>query len=272
MKDKNNKNIHLREIGYVSFIIGILLIIVAIISGLSSFSLNVDVIKTPLIFKYQENQGREYQEFYKEYSVFVNEIDSLNLDELNGKDFENERDYYIYSNYNYNYLAESNYIKVIKDKIDVYSNTIEDDFQIVTLYSDKVYELEISSSLITFSVNDVVYKFNIFEDGYKMEVNYSIGTYNIYEELYDMDFNFKGIKAEYDGFTYEGYLVKNIEGYSLSEDKSMICKDGTEECELSTKYLENSEIIYYTIVEYYFDSVVKENMLLVKAGEVFPFS
>ena len=78
-----------------------------------------------------------------------------------------------------------------------------------------------------------------------------------------MDFNFKGIKAEYEGFTYEGY--------SLSEDKSMICKDGTEECELSTKYLENSEIIYYTIVEYYFDSKVKENMLLVKAGEVFPF-
>ena len=65
------------------------------------------------------------------------------------------------------------------------------------------------------------------------------------------------------------YLVKDIEGYSLNEDKSMFCKDNSEECELSTKYLENSDVIYYTIVDYFFNSVYSNDMLFVKENEVF---
>lgn len=235
------------------------------------FSLNYKVINTPSVFKYQENQGREYQEFYKEYEKFINEIDTFNLDELKGEDFKDNDDYYTYFDDNYNYVAGSNYIKLIKDGEDIYYNVIEDDVQTITLYGDKEYELEISSSLITFSFDSITYKFNVLEDSYKMEVGYFVGVYNAYEELYDKDFNFKGIKAKYNDINYEGYLVKDIEGYSLSEDKSMFCKDNSEECELSTKYLENSDVIYYTLVDYFFNSVYSNNMLLVKENEVFPF-
>ena len=235
------------------------------------FSLNYKVTSTPSVFKYQENQGREYQEFYKEYEKFINEIDTFNLDELKGEDFKDNDDYYTYSDSNYNYVAGSNYIKLIKDGNDIYYNVIEDDVQTITLNMGKEYELEISSTLITFSFESISYKFNILEDGYKMEVDYFVGVYTAYEELYDKDFNFKGIKAKYNDVNYEGYLVKDIDGYTLNKDKSMFCKDNSEECELSTKYLENSEIIYYTLVEYYFNSSLKDNMLLVKEGELFPF-
>lgn len=235
------------------------------------FSLNYKVTSTPSVFKYQENQGREYQEFYKEYEKFINEIDTFNLDELKGEDFKDNDDYYTYSDSNYNYVAGSNYIKLIKDGNDIYYNVIEDDVQTITLNMGKEYELEISSTLITFSFESISYKFNILEDGYKMEVDYFVGVYTAYEELYDKDFNFKGIKAKYNDVNYEGYLVKDIDGYTLNKDKSMFCKDNSDECELSTKYLENSEIIYYTLVEYYFNSSLKDNMLLVKEGELFPF-
>ena len=235
------------------------------------FSLNYKVVNTPSVFKYQENQGREYQEFYIEYEKFINEIDAFNLDELKGSDFKDNDDYYTYSDSNYNYVAGSNYIKLIKDGEDIYYNVIEDDIQTITLYGDKEYELEISSSLITFSFDSISYKFSVLEDSYKMEVGYFVGVYNAYEELYDKDFNFKGIKAKYNDVNYEGYLVKDIEGYSLNEDKSMFCKDNSEECELSTKYLENSDVIYYTLVDYFFNSVYSNNMLLVKENEVFPF-
>ena len=57
------------------------------------FSLNYKVINTPSVFKYQENQGREYQEFYSEYEKFINEIDAFNLDELKGEDFKDNDDY-----------------------------------------------------------------------------------------------------------------------------------------------------------------------------------
>ena len=235
------------------------------------FSLNYKVTSTPSVFKYQENQGREYQEFYREYEKFINEIDTFNLDELKGEDFKDNDDYYTYSDSNYNYVAGSNYIKLIKDGNDIYYNVIEDDVQTITLNMGKEYELEISSTLITFSFESISYKFNILEDGYKMEVDYFVGVYTAYEELYDKDFNFKGIKAKYNDVNYEGYLVKDIDGYTLNKDKSMFCKDNSDECELSTKYLENSEIIYYTLVEYYFNSSLKDNMLLVKEGELFPF-
>ena len=271
MKDKQKKNDNLKLVGIILLIIGLLLIFIVAISGSNSFSLNIDVINTPSIFKYQENQGREYQEFYKEYDKFINEIDSFNLDELKESEFKEKDDYYTYSNSNYNYEAGSNYIKLIKDGKDIYNNIIEDDVQIITLNSEKEYELEISSSLITFSVSDILYKFKVLEDSYKMEVDYFVGVYNAYEELYDKDFNFKGIKAKYNDVNYEGYLVKDIDGYTLNKDKSMFCKDNSDECELSTKYLENSEIIYYTLVEYYFNSSLKDNMLLVKEGELFPF-
>ena len=71
------------------------------------FSLNYKVTNTPSVFKYQENQGREYQEFYSEYEKFINEIDAFNLDELKGDDFKDNDDYYTYSDDNYNYV-ESN--------------------------------------------------------------------------------------------------------------------------------------------------------------------
>ena len=271
MKDKQKKNDNLKSVGIILLIIGLLLIFIVAISGSNSFSLNVEVINTPSIFKYQENQGREYQEFYKEYDKFINEIDSFNLDELKESEFKEKDDYYTYSNSNYNYEAGSNYIKLIKDGKDIYNNIIEDDVQIITLNSEKEYELEISSSLITFSVSDILYKFKVLEDSYKMEVGYFVGVYTAYEELYDKDFNFKGIKAKYNDVNYEGYLVKDIDGYTLNKDKSMFCKDNSDECDLSTKYLENSEIIYYTLVEYYFNSSLKDNMLLVKEGELFPF-
>lgn len=235
------------------------------------FSLNSKVIETPSIFKYQENQGREYQVFYSEYSKFTNEIDSFNLDELKGDDFKDNDDYFYYSDDDYNYVAGSNYIKLVKEGKDIYYNVFENEVQTITLNSDKKYELEISGSLITFSSNDYEYKFNILKDGYKMEVSYSIGVYTAYEEFYDSDFIFKGIKAKYNDINYEGYLVKDIEGYILSEDKSMFCKDNSEECVLSTKYLENSETIYYTLVDYFFNSVYSIDMLLVKENEVFPF-
>ena len=271
MKDKQKKNDNLKSVGIILLIIGLLLIFIVAISGSNSFSLNVEVINTPSIFKYQENQGREYQNFYSEYNKFINEIDSFNLDELNESEFKEKDDYYTYSNSDYNYEAGSNYIKLIKDEKDIYYNVIEDDVQTIILNSDKEYELEISNSLITFSFESVSYKFNVLEDGYKMEVGYFVGVYTAYEELYDRDFNFKGIKAKYNDVNYEGYLVKDIDGYTLNKDKSMFCKDNSEECELSTKYLENSEIIYYTLVEYYFNSLLKDNMLLVKEGELFPF-
>ena len=235
------------------------------------FSLNYKVTSTPSVFKYQENQGREYQEFYKEYEKFINEIDTFNLDELKGEDFKDNDDYYTYSDSNYNYVAGSNYIKLIKDGNDIYYNVIEDDVQTITLNMGKEYELEISSTLITFSFESISYKFNILEDGYKMEVDYFVGVYNAYEELYDKDFNFKGIKAKYNDINYEGYLVKDIDGYTLNEDKSMFCKENSDECELSTKYLENSDVIYYTLVDYFFNSVYSNDMLLVKENEVFPF-
>ena len=235
------------------------------------FSLNYKVTSTPSVFKYQENQGREYQEFYKKYEKFINEIDTFNLDELKGEDFKDNDDYYTYSDSNYNYVAGSNYIKLIKDGNDIYYNVIEDDVQTITLNMGKEYELEISSTLITFSFESISYKFNILEDGYKMEVDYFVGVYNAYEELYDRDFNFKGIKAKYNDINYEGYLVKNIDGYTLNEDKSMFCKENSDECELSTKYLENSDVIYYTLVDYFFNSVYSNDMLLVKENEVFPF-
>ena len=235
------------------------------------FSLNYKVTSTPSVFKYQENQGREYQEFYKEYEKFINEIDTFNLDELKGEDFKDNDDYYTYSDSNYNYVAGSNYIKLIKDGNDIYYNVIEDDVQTITLNMGKEYELEISSTLITFSFESISYKFNILEDGYKMEVDYFVGVYNAYEELYDKDFNFKGIKAKYNDINYEGYLVKDIDGYTLNEDKSMLCKENSDECELSTKYLENSDVIYYTLVDYFFNSVYSNDMLLVKENEVFPF-
>lgn len=235
------------------------------------FSLNYKVTSTPSVFKYQENQGREYQEFYREYEKFINEIDTFNLDELKGEDFKDNDDYYTYSDSNYNYVAGSNYIKLIKDGNDIYYNVIEDDVQTITLNMGKEYELEISSTLITFSFESISYKFNILEDGYKMDVGYFIGVYNAYEELYDKDFNFKGIKAKYNDINYEGYLVKDIDGYTLNEDKSMFCKENSDECELSTKYLENSDVIYYTLVDYFFNSVYSNDMLLVKENEVFPF-
>ena len=235
------------------------------------FSLNYKVTSTPSVFKYQENQGREYQEFYREYEKFINEIDTFNLDELKGEDFKDNDDYYTYSDSNYNYVAGSNYIKLIKDGNDIYYNVIEDDVQTITLNMGKEYELEISSTLITFSFESISYKFNILEDGYKMEVDYFVGVYNAYEELYDKDFNFKGIKAKYNDINYEGYLVKDIDGYTLNEDKSMFCKENSDECELSTKYLENSDVIYYTLVDYFFNSVYSNDMLLVKENEVFPF-
>ena len=235
------------------------------------FSLNYKVTSTPSVFKYQENQGREYQEFYKKYEKFINEIDTFNLDELKGEDFKDNDDYYTYSDSNYNYVAGSNYIKLIKDGNDIYYNVIEDDVQTITLNMGKEYELEISSTLITFSFESISYKFNILEDGYKMEVDYFVGVYNAYEELYDKDFNFKGIKAKYNDINYEGYLVKDIDGYTLNEDKSMFCKENSDECELSTKYLENSDVIYYTLVDYFFNSVYSNDMLLVKENEVFPF-
>ena len=235
------------------------------------FSLNYKVTSTPSVFKYLENQGREYQEFYKEYEKFINEIDTFNLDELKGEDFKDNDDYYTYSDSNYNYVAGSNYIKLIKDGNDIYYNVIEDDVQTITLNMGKEYELEISSTLITFSFESISYKFNILEDGYKMEVDYFVGVYNAYEELYDKDFNFKGIKAKYNDINYEGYLVKDIDGYTLNEDKSMSCKENSDECELSTKYLENSDVIYYTLVDYFFNSVYSNDMLLVKENEVFPF-
>ena len=51
----------------------------------------------------------------------------------------------------------------------------------------------------------------------------------------------------------------------------MFCKENSDECELSTKYLENSDVIYYTLVDYFFNSVYSNDMLLVKENEVFPF-
>lgn len=236
-----------------------------------SFSLNSKVIETPSIFKYQKDQGREYQLFYSEYSKFIDEINSFKLNELKGSDFEDKKDYYSYSSDEYNHVAGSNYIKLVKDGEDVYYNVIESDVQTITLYSEKEYELEIGPSLITFSYDDNEYKFNVNENGYIMECGYFVSEYTAYEEVYDKDFNLKQVNFKNGDINYNGYLVENIEGYSLSEDRSMFCKDGTEECEITTKYLENSEIIYYTLVDYFFNSVYSNDMLLVKENEVFPF-
>ena len=133
MKDNQKKNDNLKLIGIILLIVGLLLIFIVAISGSNSFSLNVDVINTPSIFKYQENQGREYQNFYSEYDKFVNEINSFNLDELKESEFKEKDDYYTYSNSNYNYEAGSNYIKLIKDGKDIYYNVIEDDVQTIIL-------------------------------------------------------------------------------------------------------------------------------------------
>ena len=119
MKDKQKKNDNLKSVGFILLIVGLLIIFIVAISGSNSFSLNIDVINTPSIFKYQENQGREYQEFYKEYDKFVNEINSFNLDELKESEFKEKDDYYTYSNSNYNYEAGSNYIKLIKNKLNI---------------------------------------------------------------------------------------------------------------------------------------------------------
>ena len=235
------------------------------------FSLNYEVINTPSVFKYQENQGKEYQEFYNEYNKFIDEIESFNLDELKGDNFKKNDDYFIYSDNNYNYVAGSNYIKLVKEGKDKYYNVIEDDIQVITLYSEKEYELEISNSLITFSFDNLEYKFEILQEGYKMIVDYNVDNFSIFEEYYDKDFKFLSVKGKYNNINYDGYLVKDLKGYSLSEDKSVFCKDNSEECELSTKYIENSEVIYYTLVDYFFNSVYSNDMLFVKENEVFPF-
>ena len=278
MKEKkvlNGEQIRRREEKNFSLglMIGLVLFIIFVIATNNNFgewipfSLNSKVIETPSIFKYQENQGREYQNFYKEYDVFIKKIESFNLGELKGDNFEDKKDYFTYSDSNYNYVAGSNYIKLVKDGKDIYYNVVEDDVQTITLYSSKEYELEIGNNLITFSVDNIDYKFETTEDGYKMQVEYLVGVYTSLFESYDHDFNFKSIKVSLNDINYDGYLVSSIEGYSLNEDKSMFCKDESNECELSTKYLENSEIIYYTLIDYFND----KDMLLVKEGEVLLF-
>ena len=234
------------------------------------FSLNSKVLETPSVFKSKEDQGKDYTLMYSEYSDFIDEINTLNLSSLKSEDFIDQKDYYSYSDSNYSYVAGSNYIKLIKDGNDVYYNVIENNIQTINLNSDKCYELVIVPTLITFKVNDLTYKVNVLEDGYSLETNYLNGSYLIKEERYDFNFKFKEVKAQYNEINYIGYYVKDIEGYSLSDDRSNICNESNE-CELSTKYLEDGETIYYTIVDYFINQVYSIDMILVKENEVFPF-
>ena len=234
------------------------------------FSLNSKVLETPSVFKSKEDQGKDYTLMYSEYSDFIDEINTLNLSSLKSEDFIDQKDYYSYSDSNYSYVAGSNYIKLIKDGNDVYYNVIENNIQTINLNSDKSYELIIDPTLITFKVNDLTYKVNVLEDGYSLETNYLNGSYLIKEERYDFNFKFKEVKAQYNEINYIGYYVKDIEGYSLSDDRSNICNESNE-CELSTKYLEDGETIYYTIVDYFINQVYSIDMILVKENEVFPF-
>ena len=234
------------------------------------FSLNSKVLETPSVFKSKEDQGKDYTLMYSEYSDFIDEINTLNLSSLKSEDFIDQKDYYSYSDSNYSYVAGSNYIKLIKDGNDVYYNVIENNIQTINLNSDKCYELVIGPTLITFKVNDLTYKVNVLEDGYSLETNYLNGSYLIKEERYDFNFKFKEVKAQYNEINYIGYYVKDIEGYSLSDDRSNICNESNE-CELSTKYLEDGETIYYTVVDYFINQVYSIDMILVKENEVFPF-
>ena len=52
MKDKQKKKDNLKLVGIILLIIGLLIIFIVAISGFNSFSLNIDVINTPSIFKY----------------------------------------------------------------------------------------------------------------------------------------------------------------------------------------------------------------------------
>ena len=234
------------------------------------FSLNTKVLETPDVFKSKEDQGKDYTLMYSEYSDFIDEINSLNLSSLKSEDFIDQKDYYSYSDSIYSYVAGSNYIKLIKDGKDIYYSVIENNVRTINLIIDKSYELVVSPTLITFKVNDSTYKVNVLEDGYSLETNYVNGSYLIKEERYDFNFKFKEVKAEYNDINYIGYYIKDVEGYSLSSDRGYICNDNNE-CELSTKYLEDGATIYYTVVDYFINQVYSIDMILVKENEVFPF-
>ena len=234
------------------------------------FSLNSKVLETPDVFKSKDDQGKDYTLMFNEYSEFIDEINKLDLNSLKSENFSDQKDYYSYSDSNYSYVAGSNYIKLIKDGNDVFYSVIENNVRSINLNKEKTYKLVISQSLITFKVNDLTYKVNVLEDGYSLETNYFNGSYLIKEERYDFNFKFKEVLAEYNKVNYIGYYVKDIKGYSLSDDRSEICNENNE-CELSTKYLEDGETIYYTVVDYFINQVYSIDMLLVKENEVFPF-
>ena len=273
---KNNKEIK-RDKKRLSFLCVLIILLILIVLALNNklskqevFSLNSKVLETVDVFKSKEDQGKDYTLMYNEYSEFVEEINSFNLTDLKSEYFIKQKGYYFYSDDNYSYLARGNFIKVIKDGNVFYYSGIENNVQTINLKSDKSYELVISQSLITFKVNDSTYKVNILEEGYSLETNYFNGSYLIKEERYDFNFKFKEVLAEYNKINYIGYYVKDIKGYSLSDDRSNICNENNE-CELSTKYLEDGETIYFTVVDYFINQVYSIDMLLVKENEVFPF-
>ena len=109
-----------------------------------------------------------------------------------------------------------------------------------------------------------------FEEGVARLVSEKYGISLNDMQVVAFDFEFKEVLAEYEDINYIGYYIKNLGGYYLSSDRSNICSENNE-CELSTKYLDDGETIYYTVINYFINSKVSMDMLLFKEDEVFPF-
>lgn len=241
-----------------------------------TLDLNNKVLETPDILKIDDTkeQGRELNDLFSPYKVFIEEVDNLNLNQISSSSFEYEEEEFKYVDSNYTYLASDNSIKLTRKGQNIYSCSIENDVVKATLYGEKEYYLEYSFNELAFKVDNKEYFIKIENDKYFVKCSYFDSDYSILNEIYDSEWNFINIEAIDDnniGFT--GYFFEDLEGYSYNKDtKKIINENNLDEDINSTEYLDDSKTIYYTIVEFQIENNQKKELLLVNNNREFPLN
>lgn len=257
-------------LGLVAFII-MMIILEGNIFNNKELHLNAKLLKSPDILNIDNNkkQGNELNDMYNSYSIFLKEIKDLKLEELDETEFEYSDDKFRYVDTNYTYLALDNSLELTRKGEEVFSYYIEEDISKVKLISDKTYYLEFSLNEISFKVNDRTYLINIINNEYVVTSNYDMDSYIVTNEIYDKEWNFINLDLKIIDLEYKGYFFKNIEGYTLSDDRLEIIDENNNRIP-STDYLDDNKTIKYTVIKYEFNDKTTSDVFVVNSSIEFP--
>lgn len=257
-------------LGLVAFII-MMIILEGNIFNNKELHLNAKLLKSPDILNIDNNkkQGNELNDMYNSYSIFLKEIKDLKLEELDETEFEYSDDKFRYVDTNYTYLALDNSLELTRKGEEVFSYYIEEDISKVKLISDKTYYLEFSLNEVSFKVNDRTYLINIINNEYVVTSNYDMDSYIVTNEIYDKEWNFINLDLKIIDLEYKGYFFKNIEGYTLSDDRLEIIDENNNRIP-STDYLDDNKTIKYTVIKYEFNDKTTSDVFVVNSSIEFP--